>query len=100
MRNPTTSTLVWIVLVASAVVTGVTELRIAGHGSASTSVWVAYAGFVVTIAASGFGFQTPQRPWWIANAVLSVVTMTFLGAPTVPSALWTAGRVLVARLSA
>lgn len=96
----TTSMLVWMVIVISVVVTIVTELRVAGHGSLLVSAVTAYAAFFLNIACSGFGFRTPQRMWWIANVGLSVLTMSFIGAPTVPSALWTAGRVLLARLSA
>jgi len=95
----TTSTLVWIVVLISIVVTIVTELRVAGHGSLLVSAVTAYAAFFLNIACSGFGFRTPQRMWWIANVGVSVLTMSFIGAPTVPSALWTAGRVLLARLS-
>ena len=45
------------------------------------------------------GFRTPERGWWIANVVLSILTATYLGAPTLPSALWTVGRVLAARMA-
>jgi hypothetical protein len=101
-RRPVTTTwsLVWAIVLISVVVTVVTEFRIAGHGSQWLSVVTAYAAFFLNIACSGLGFRTPQRMWWIANVGLSVLTMSFIGAPTVPSALWTAGRVLFARLSA
>jgi hypothetical protein len=101
-RQPATTTrsLVWAVVFISIAVTIVTELRVAGYGSLWVSAVTAYAGFFLNIACSGFGFRTPQRMWWIANVGLSVLTMSFIGAPTVPSALWTAGRVLFARLSA
>jgi hypothetical protein len=95
----TTSTLVWAVILISIVVTIVTEFRVAGHGSLWVSAVTAYAAFFLNIACSGLGFRTPQRMWWIVNVGLSVLTMSFIGAPTVPSALWTAGRVLLARLS-
>jgi hypothetical protein len=100
MGSLRTSTLVWAVIVVSILVTGITELRIAGHGHPWLSVWIAYAAFFVNIACSGLGFSTPERPWWIANAVLSVLAITYIGSPTIPSACWTFGRVLFARLSA
>jgi hypothetical protein len=93
-----TSMLVWAVILISIVVTVVTELRVAGHGSLLVSAVTAYAAFFLNIACSGFGFRTPQRMWWMANVGVSVLTMSFIGAPTVPSALWTVGRVLLARL--
>ena len=96
----TTLQLVWAVILISIAVTVVTELRIAGRGSLMVSAVMAYAAFFLNIACSGFGFRTPERPWWIANVAISILTMTVIGAPTVPSALWTAGRVLLARLSA
>lgn len=99
MRGFRTAILVWAVIVASIVVTGVTELRISGYGHPWLSVWMAYAAFFVNIACSGLGFSTPERPWWIANAALSVLALTFIGSPTIPSACWTFGRVLFARLS-
>lgn len=93
----TTRSLVWAVVLISIVVTAVTEMRIAGHGSVTLSAIVAYAAFFVNIAGSGLGFRTPQWRWWVANFALSILTMSMIGAPTIPSALWTAGRVLVAR---
>jgi hypothetical protein len=96
----TTSMLVWAVVFISVVVTIVTELRVAGHGNPWFSAVMAYAAFFLNIACSGLGFRTPQRMWWIANVGLSVLTMSMIGSPTIPSALWTAGRVLLARLSA
>lgn len=93
----TTRSLLWAVVLVSVVVTIVTELRIAGHGSVTLSAIVAYAAFFVNIACSGLGFRTPQWRWWVANFALSILTMSMIGAPTIPSALWTAGRVLVAR---
>lgn len=95
----TTPQLVWTVVLVSIAVTIVTELRVAGQGSLWLSAVMAYAAFFLNIACSGLGFRTPERIWWIANVALSVLTMSFIGAPTVPSALWTAGRVLFARLS-
>ena len=95
-----TSTLVWAVILISIAVTIVTELRVAGHGSLLVSAVTAYAAFFLNIACSGFGFRTPQRMWWVAKVGVSVLTMSFIGAPTVPSALWTAGRVLRGRFSA
>jgi hypothetical protein len=92
-----TSMLVWAVILISIVVTVVTEFRVAGHGSLLVSAVTAYAAFFLNIACSGFGFRTPQRMWWMANVGVSVLTMSFIGAPTVPSALWTVGRVLLAR---
>lgn len=100
MRGFKTSTLVWTVIVVSILVTVVTELRIAGHGHPWLSIWMAYAALFVNIACSGLGFSTPERPWWIANAVLSVLALTYIGSPTLPSACWTFGRTLLARLSA
>lgn len=97
MRAITTRSLVWTVVLISVVVTAVTEFRIAGHGSVSLSAIVAYAAFFVNIACSGLGFRTPAWRWWVANFALSILTMTMIGAPTIPSALWTAGRVFVAR---
>ena len=101
-RGPiaTTPQLVWVVVLISVAVTIVTEFRVAGHGGFWVSAVAAYAAFFLNIACSGFGFRTPQRVWWIVNAGLSVLTMSFIGAPTIPSALWTAARVLLARLSA
>lgn len=96
----TTGQLVWAVVFISVAVTVVTEFRVAGHGSLWLSAVTAYAAFFLNIACSGFGLRTPERIWWIANAALSILTMTVIGAPTVPSALWTVGRVLLARLSA
>ncbi|EFI51972.1 hypothetical protein [Afipia sp. 1NLS2] len=95
----TTPQLVWTVVLVSIAVTIVTELRIAGHGSLWLSTVMAYAAFFLNIACSGLGFRTPQQMWWIANVGVSVLTMSFIGAPTVPSALWTVGRVFLARLS-
>jgi hypothetical protein len=100
MHSVKTPPLVWAVIVVSILVTVVTELRIAGHGHPWLSIWMAYAAFFVNIACSGLGFSTPERPWWIANAALGVLAMTFIGSPTIPSACWTFGRVLFARLSA
>ncbi len=99
MRGLKTSTLVWAVIVVSILVTAVTELRIAGHGHPWLSIWMAYAAFFVSIACSGLGFSTPERPWWIANAILSVLAMTYIGSPTIPSACWTFGRALLTRLN-
>ena len=96
MRGFTTQSLVWTVILASVVVTVVTEFRIAGRGTVSTSAMVAYAAFFVNIACSGLGFRTPQWKWWAGNFGLSILTMSMIGAPTIPSALWTAGRVLFA----
>lgn len=93
----TTPQLVWAVILISVVVTVVTEFRIAGRGEAWLSIIVAYAAFFLNIACSGLGLQTSQRMWWIANVALSVLTMSFIGAPTIPSALWTVGRVLLAK---
>lgn len=100
MRNLKTPPLVWVVIIVSIVVTGVTELRIAGYGHPWLSVWMAYAAFFVNIACSGLGFSTPERPWWIGNAALSVLAITYIGSPTIPSACWTFGRVLFARFFA
>lgn len=100
MRSLKTMPLVWAVIVVSILVTAVTELRIAGYGHPWLSVWMAYAAFFVNIGCCGLGFSTPERPWWIANATLSVLAITFIGSPTIPSACWTLGRVLLARLSA
>jgi hypothetical protein len=100
MRPYPTRSLVLAVVVVSIVVTAVTELRIAGIGGVLLSAVVAYAGFGANIVISALGFRTPERGWWIANVALSILTATFLGAPTLPSALWTAGRVLFARLAA
>lgn len=97
MRGFTTRSLVWTVIFVSVVVTAVTELRIAGRGTVSLSAMVAYAAFFVNIACSGLGFRTPEWKWWAANFGLSILTMSMIGAPTLPSALWTAGRVLLAR---
>ena len=98
MRAITTRSLVWTVVLISVVVTIVTELRIAGYGvGTSMSAIVAYAAFFVNIACSGLGFRTAEWRWWVANFALSILTMTMIGAPTIPSALWTAGRVFVAR---
>lgn len=93
----TTRSLFWAVVLVSVVVTIITELRIAGYGNVSISAVVAYAAFFVNIAGSGLGFRTPEWRWWVANFALSILTMSMIGAPTIPSALWTAGRVLVAR---
>lgn len=100
MRAVTTRSLVSTVVLISVAVTVVTELRIAGYGGTSISALVAYAAFFVSIACSGLGFRLPEWRWWVANFVVSILTMTVIGAPTIPSALWTLGRVLVARLSA
>ncbi len=100
MRSWKSPPLVWAVIIVSILVTGVTELRIAGYGHPWLSVWMAYAAFFVNIACSGLGFSTSERPWWIANAVLSVLAITYIGSPTIPSACWTFGRTLVARLAA
>lgn len=100
MRSLKTPPLVWAVIIVSVLVTGVTELRIAGYGHPWLSVWMAYAAFFVNIACSGLGFSTPERSWWIANAIMSVLAITYIGSPTVPSACWTFGRALFARLSA
>jgi hypothetical protein len=100
MRSLKTAPLVWAVIVVSVLVTAVTEVRIAGYGHPWLSVWTAYAAFIVNIACSGLGFSTPERPWWIVNAVLSVLAMTFIGSPTIPSACWTVGRTLLARFAA
>lgn len=98
MRAIATRSLVRTVVLISVVVTIVTELRIAGYGvGTSMSAIVAYAAFFVNIACSGLGFRTPEWRWWVANFALSILTMTMIGAPTIPSALWTAGRVFVAR---
>lgn len=94
----TTRPLVWWVIFISVVVTTVTELRIAGHGGVLRSAIVAYAAFFTNIAISVIGFRTPERIWWIGNIALSILTMTFIGSPTLPSAMWTVGRVLFARL--
>lgn len=93
----TTSKLIWAVVLISIAVTVVTELRIAGHGSFWVSAVAAYAAFFLNIACSGLGFRTPERMWWLANVGVSVATMSLIGAPTIPSALWTAGRVFLAR---
>lgn len=97
MGSFTTRSLVWTVVLVSIAVTVVTELRIAGHGGVLLSAIAAYAAFFINIACSGLGFRTPERPWWIGNVGLSVLTMTLIGSPTIPSALWTAGRVLFAK---
>ena len=96
-KTITTSQLIWAVVFISVAVTLVTELRIAGHGSLLVSAVMAYAAFFLNIACSGLGFRTPERMWWLGNVGVSVLTMSFIGAPTIPSALWTAGRVLLAR---
>lgn len=96
-KTVTTSKLIWAVVFISIAVTVVTELRIAGHASLWISAVAAYAAFFLNIACSGFGFRTPERMWWLGNVGVSVVTMSLIGAPTIPSALWTAGRVLLAR---
>lgn len=93
----TTSNLIWAVVLISIAVTAVTELRIAGYGSFWISAVAAYAAFFLNIACSGFGFRTPERMWWLGNVGVNVATMSLIGAPTIPSALWTAGRVLLAR---
>ncbi len=100
MRTFATRSLIWIVILVSIAVTAVTELRIAGHGSMLLSAIMAYAAFFINIACSGLGFRTPERRWWIGNVGLSILTLTMIGAPTIPSALWTAGRVLFARVLA
>ena len=100
MRAFKSPSLVWAIVLISVVVTVVTEFRIAGYGGLSLSVVVAYAAFFVSIACSGLGFRTPEWRWWVANFALSILAMTMIGAPTIPSALWTLGRVLFARLSA
>jgi len=100
MRSLKTPLLVCVVIIVSILVTGVTEMRIAGYGHPWLSVWMAYAAFFVNIACSGLGFSTPERPWWIANAIMSVLAITYIGSPTIPSACWTFGRALFARLSA
>lgn len=100
MRALTTRSLVWTVVLISVVVTVVTEFRIAGYGGTSISAIVAYAAFFVNIACSGLGFRTAEWKWWAGNFGLSILTMSIIGAPTIPSALWTLGRVLFARLSA
>jgi hypothetical protein len=97
MRAFSTRPLIWIVILVSVVVTAVTELRIAGRGGVGLSAIVAYAAFFVNIACSGLGFRTPEWKWWAGNFGLSILTMSMIGAPTIPSALWTAGRVLFAR---
>ncbi|QUS40063.1 hypothetical protein RPMA_15415 [Tardiphaga alba] len=97
MRPLNSWSLAGLVILASVIVTAVTEMRIAGMGSVALSAGVAYAGFFANVACSGLGFSTPERGWWIANVAIGIATMTFLGAPTIPSALWTAGRVLLAR---
>jgi hypothetical protein len=96
----TTRSLVWTVVLISLVVSIVTELRIAGHGGMLLSAIVAYAAFFMNVACSGLGFRTPEQGWWIGNVGLSILTMTIIGSPTIPNALWTAGRVLFARLLA
>lgn len=93
----TTSQLIWAVVFISIAVTVVTELRIAGHVGLWLSAVMAYATFFLNIACSGLGFRTPERMWWLGNVGVSVATMSLIGAPTIPSALWTAGRVLLAR---
>ncbi|MGB3864363.1 MAG: hypothetical protein WBA29_01865 [Xanthobacteraceae bacterium] len=100
MRPFTTRPLVLWVIFISVVVTAITELRIAGHGGVMRSAIVAYAAFFTNIAISAIGFRTPERIWWIANIALSILTMTFIGSPTLPSAAWTVGRVLLSRLYA
>lgn len=100
MHSFTTRSLVWTVILVSVVLQIVTELRIMGYVGTFTSAVAAYAAFFINIACSGLGFRTPQRPWWIGNVLLSVVTLTMIGAPTIPNALWLAGRVLLARLLA
>lgn len=95
-----TPQLIWAIILISIVVTIVTELRIAGRGDTWLSVIVAYTAFVLNIACSALGLQTPQRFWWAGNLFVGVLTMTFIGAPTIPSALWTAARVLIGRLTA
>ncbi|ACI93328.1 hypothetical protein OCAR_6214 [Afipia carboxidovorans OM5] len=96
----TTPRLIWVIVLVSVVVTVVTELRIAGYGDAGLSVIVAYTAFVINIACSALGFQTRERIWWIGNIIVGVLTMSFIGTPTIPSTLWTAGRVLFARFAA
>lgn len=95
-----TRSLVWTVVLISVVVTVVTELRIAGHVDMLLSAIVAYAAFFLNIACSGLGLRTSERGWWLGNLGVSLFAMTMIGSPTVPSALWTTGRVLFARLSA
>ncbi|MBN9598960.1 MAG: hypothetical protein J0G28_04700 [Afipia sp.] len=100
MRSFTSRSLVWTVILVSVALQIVTELRIAGHVGVFPSAVMAYAAFFINIACSGLGFRTPERPWWIGNVVLSIVTLTMIGAPTIPNALWLAGRILLARLLA
>lgn len=100
MRGFNTRSLVWAVVLISILVTAVTELRIAGYGGASLSVVVGYTAFFINIACSGLGFQTPERMWWVANCALSILAISMIGSPTVPSALWTLGRVMLARFLA
>lgn len=100
MRAFNSRSLFWAVILASVIVTAVTELRIAGYGGTTLSAVVAYAAFFINIACSGLGFQTPERGWWIANCALSILAITMIGSPTVPNALWTLGRVVLARFLA
>lgn len=93
MRIDTTFLLLIAILAIAVAVAITTEFRLAGRVGWTLSTVVAYAAFFANLGLSVVGFRTPQRRWWIANAVASVAAMVLIGAPTVPGALWTLGRI-------
>ncbi|RED21050.1 hypothetical protein BJ123_1591 [Rhodopseudomonas thermotolerans] len=69
----------------AATVIFVTQLRNWGFISSTGPVpWMALA---LNLGVSAIGLATPERGWWIANAILSTLAMLLIGASTIPSAI-------------
>lgn len=87
------------VLVISFVCVITNQFRMAGYLSITAQSAIAYTTFFLNLAASVAGFRTPQRPWWIANGIGSIITLIMISEPTIPTALWTLCRVLLLKLT-
>jgi|GEM_PF-6832930 len=68
-----------------AIVIVATQLR--NWGIISSTHYLAWAAFAMNLGVSALGLPTPERRWWIANAILSVLAMFLIGASTVPTAI-------------
>ena len=88
------------ILLISFVCVTTNQFRMAGYISLAAQSVIAYTTFFLNLAASIAGFRTPQRPWWIANGIGSVITLIVISEPTIPTALWTLFRVLWLKLAA
>jgi hypothetical protein len=89
------SRLLAAVLIVSVICVVTNQIRLTGYMSPVTQNMIAYATFLLSLAASITGFlYTPHRARWAGNAIASVLTLLLLSEPTVFTALWTLFRVM------